>query len=173
MAQDLPLSKLDIRSAFFRYGRPLLSGEDSVDHRYGIRGLSSQVNHGYAYRVHVISSFYPLEAFDTEFFSTAAAGAVDATGEVSIELGANVKYLAVQADVSDAVLTLTTTLNGAGPVTPTVVGRSVATSTSGTLTDQTGATVRVKVQLHNSAGGTAKIFSYCIYEVALVAADIP
>jgi hypothetical protein len=49
----------------------------------------------------------------------------------------------------------------------------VATATTGALADTSGVTVRAKVQLHNSAGGNAKIYSYVVYEVVLVAGDIP
>lgn len=172
MAIDLPTSRLTIYPSQYQRTRPILSGDAAADKAYGWRGLVSQANHAYGYRVQTIAAASLLDSDTVPIKTNASALAyADLTGVIVHHLGADVAAIEAILDCEQTTALIHTD-EGDG-ASGTQAARGVLTITYA-LVDKTGVSRQIQLQWKARAGGvTAKIYRWILREVILTGGDIP
>lgn len=174
MAVDLPGDITGVRLQHYLRNRPLISGDAAADKAYGLRGLSSEINHAYAYRVHSLESMSFPESDDTAFFTTGSTALVElATGVYGIHhLCDDVVNVVCIADMVQGYVDIEVNGNnqtGAGVTTRAIDTATLSLVGSGDIGDIVPYRIRVKAQ----SGQTCELYRLAVYELVLAAGDIP
>ena len=168
MAIILPSSSLGLQRATFSRGRPIMSGADAAaDRRYGFQGMSAEANHAYAYTTQCIGS---CRRHDNGAIATNAAGWATACGPYEIELGADIAYVAVMADIADGEMKVI--IDAASNTSTAPIGARALDYVVVTLADATGVSATITIQIQVNVTNCI-LYGIEIYEVEMVAGDFP
>lgn len=167
MAIDLPTASLEPTIDAFTHLRPILSGDDvDADRKYGFKGLSSESNHIYS----LGQCLGNVRRHDNGAVATDATGGyVDAAGPIEIEIGADIAYVAVLADIADGSMKVIVEAdsNTGGPY-----GARGNQTVIVTLSDTTGLLSNITIQIKKNVTNCI-LYGAKIYEVTMVAGDFP
>jgi hypothetical protein len=166
MAIDLPATLRAIKPSTWLRDHPICSGQAAAAHTYGWRGLVSQANHAYAYRVHTIAHQAPLDADTVACWSTAGVVYLPVYGTISYRVGADVAWIDAIVDCEDARLRVY--VDGVAGGSTAQAGRGVATASCAVTGGQ-----RLIYLTARENGATAYVYRWLLRERVLVAGDIP
>ena len=169
MAIRLPTTSLQIRKANFIRGEPIRSGADAAaDWEYGFTGaMSAEANHQYAYLTQCLGF---CRRHDNGAIAINAGVWADAVGPLKIELGADVAYVAVMADIADGEMKVI--VDAASNTSTAPIGARALDYVVVTLADATGVSATITIQIQVNVTNCI-LYGIEIYEVEMVAGDFP
>ena len=171
MVVRLPTTRLDIPDERFRSLQEIRSGDATADEVFGMRGVNSQANHAYAYRVHTLVAEAAHDL--SEIYDTTSNTETTVFGPVTITFGADVETirLVTLCEQCDIILRV---YDGSSwdSTTGSVTTKAVDTRTRA-LNTTTGVTGRVEIRFSAKASQTGKIYALVIQEVVLASGDLP
>jgi hypothetical protein len=175
MAANVPSALLGVSLRFFLRGRPVVSGEVAADHIYGFRGLNSEVNHAYAYRVHTVEVMGGPESDDTEIASSAISYGYNAIGGSGCyglhHSGEDVAKIRLVVDIEQGYAQLD--WNGTTQATSGATTRAIKTADLTIASGDKGDLVKYQVKIKAQSNQTCKLYRLAIHELVLVAGDLP
>ena len=173
MAIDLPTTRQNLNPMSFQRLLPLLAGDSTADKPRGFRGISSETNHAYAYKVGTLVARSTHD--DRVLLTTTSASFATVITAFTCELGADVSTLKLAIDCKDAEIRIITdndASTSSGTSGSSGSTRQLLTDTA-TMSDQTGIAVEVQIQMKKIGGPSAKLYSFSVREVALTTGDMP
>ena len=171
MSIDVPSSRIPIRAADFRYGRPILSGDSALDRYGGLKGLNSEINHAYAHKLQVQAENWTRDP-TKHVFETTSTSYVQASYKVSVWAPKDLTALRLTVWCSRATVMLRTS-QGDSADSSTIGATAAAATVDWTPYAATGAFLTAYIRVKATAGHTAKIYGWRVEDVALDAADFP
>jgi len=172
MAVELPTSRYVVAAGLYGRKRPILSGDDSNDERYGFRGLAAAQNHIWAYKTRVICSVWD-HADGFVFNNSTSSGQQNMTYKIPWQWGKGVKTAQLDAWIKNGQVYLTADVNGT-PATSSVSTLIGGTTTQVTVTVNLASTVGGYgyVEVDYDQNGSFECYGFEISEVVLASGDI-
>ena len=170
MSARLPTARLVIDPSVYRRGLPVLSGDGGLDEVRGVRGLASQIHHGYAYRGGVYQSVFGI---GTPILQP-ASGAWSAVSEViRIWAPEDMVTLRASAWLEHGQVRLATSQAGSPGTASSAAGATPAVKTCDWTWAATGEWVDVQLEAYGTVAQTCKIYGWTVFDVPMTAAQIP
>lgn len=175
MAVELPTSRTKLDPRNWRRGRPILSGQANADADFGMRGVSRELNHAYAYRVRVYDSWWSRSDAAVYENSTSSPGTfVDALIAGPVRVAPGVVKVEAYFWASNGTWRLqvfdgSSTNSSAGTLVTTPAAITETVTFTASTAFRTG---WARLQVDRTSGQTARLYGWEIAEVELAAGDL-